>query len=284
MIRRPPRSTLFPYTTLFRSRSLGLPEGEFDVPLMVVDRSFLDDNQLSYRAFRPGGGPLAQATPQPGLPPSDEVVGDRILVNGAVQPFFEVAARRYRLRLLNAANFTTYNFALSTGEDLVQIATESGLLPAPITRKGVMLGPAERAEVIVDFSGKLGQSLTLMSLPSEEGGQTAASGAPPQAELMQFRVTRPAVDGSRVPDRLRPLPDWVRELSPAPTRTWVFELDYDKSKARPAWGINGLQFDPDRVDAYPRMGTTETWQLVNVSNVTHLIHLHAADWYTLSRN
>src|SRR3712207_7445023 len=72
MIRRPPRSTLFPYTTLFRSRSLGLPEGEFDVPLMVVDRSFLDDNQLSYRAFRPGGGPLAQATPQPGLPRSEE--------------------------------------------------------------------------------------------------------------------------------------------------------------------------------------------------------------------
>src|SRR3712207_8561732 len=28
MIRRPPRSTLFPYTTLFRSRNLGLPEHE----------------------------------------------------------------------------------------------------------------------------------------------------------------------------------------------------------------------------------------------------------------
>src|SRR3712207_8227109 len=27
MIRRPPRSTLFPYTTLFRSRRRGLPEG-----------------------------------------------------------------------------------------------------------------------------------------------------------------------------------------------------------------------------------------------------------------
>src|SRR3712207_7001436 len=27
MIRRPPRSTLFPYTTLFRSKSTGLPPG-----------------------------------------------------------------------------------------------------------------------------------------------------------------------------------------------------------------------------------------------------------------
>src|SRR5258707_9477389 len=28
MIRRPPRSTLFPYTTLFRSRRLRIPEGQ----------------------------------------------------------------------------------------------------------------------------------------------------------------------------------------------------------------------------------------------------------------
>src|SRR2546422_7837250 len=32
MIRRPPRSTLFPYTTLFRSRAAGV--SNFDVPLL----------------------------------------------------------------------------------------------------------------------------------------------------------------------------------------------------------------------------------------------------------
>src|SRR3712207_8216291 len=31
MIRRPPRSTLFPYTTLFRSRSPGFPKGLYSV-------------------------------------------------------------------------------------------------------------------------------------------------------------------------------------------------------------------------------------------------------------
>src|SRR3989442_9848745 len=35
MIRRPPRSTLFPYTTLFRSRFIG--EGEADAALAPVD-------------------------------------------------------------------------------------------------------------------------------------------------------------------------------------------------------------------------------------------------------
>jgi FtsP/CotA-like multicopper oxidase with cupredoxin domain len=262
--------------------ALPLPRGEFDVPLMVVDRSFLADNQLADPFFKPQGGALGTATPQGGLPPSDEVVGERVLVNGVVQPYFEVAARRYRLRLLNAANFTSYNFALSSGDEMVQVATESGLLPAPLRRRQILLGPAERAEVVVDFSGKLGQQLVLRSesLPDARGAN-----APPAADLMQFRVTRPGgADDSRVPEQLRPLPAWAGELSPSPDRVWVFELDYDRDRLQPAWGINGRTWNPDRVDAYPRVGTAETWQLTNASNVAHAIHLHSADWVTLSRN
>jgi FtsP/CotA-like multicopper oxidase with cupredoxin domain len=260
---------------------LPLPKGEHDVPLMIVDRSFLADNQLANPFFRPQGGPLGSATPQGGLPPNDEVVGERILVNGGVQPYFEVAARRYRLRVLNAANFTSYNIALSTGEDLVQIGTESGLLPAPIRRRQILLGPAERAEIVVDFAGKLGQQLVLRSesLPDERGAN-----APPAADLMQFRVVRPALDDSSVPGQLRPLPGWAKDLAAAPDRVWVFELDYDRNRLQPAWGINGQTWNPDRVDAYPRLGTTESWQLTNASNVTHVIHLHSGDWVTLSRN
>src|SRR5438270_10958585 len=43
MIRRPPRSTLFPYTTLFRSRRIASPRGdEFDAPALEV---FAGDRQ-----------------------------------------------------------------------------------------------------------------------------------------------------------------------------------------------------------------------------------------------
>src|SRR2546422_2202426 len=37
MIRRPPRSTLFPYTTLFRSVAFGDPE--FDLDMVLVERA-----------------------------------------------------------------------------------------------------------------------------------------------------------------------------------------------------------------------------------------------------
>jgi FtsP/CotA-like multicopper oxidase with cupredoxin domain len=262
--------------------ALPLPKPPYDIPLMIVDRSFLADNQLANPFFKPQGGPLGSATPQGGLPPNDEIVGERILVNGVPQPYFEVEARRYRLRVLNAANFTSYNLALSTGDEMTQIGTESGLLPEPIARRQVLLGSAERAELVLDFSGKLGQQVVLRSesLPDSRGAN-----APPAADLMQFRVTRPAIgDASSVPPKLRPLPEWAKDLSPSPDRVWIFELDYDENRVQPAWGINGQTWNPDRVDAYPRLGTTESWQLTNASNVTHLIHLHSADWVTLQRN
>src|SRR5690554_8177433 len=51
MIRRPPRSTLFPYTTLFRSDNMRLLDRFEAVGLMnSKDRQTLQDIYLSYRA------------------------------------------------------------------------------------------------------------------------------------------------------------------------------------------------------------------------------------------
>src|SRR2546430_13683496 len=60
MIRRPPRSTLFPYTTLFRSRALRLPHGTGSVTLTPLD-GYVEDrkstrlnsshSQISYAVF-----------------------------------------------------------------------------------------------------------------------------------------------------------------------------------------------------------------------------------------
>src|SRR2546427_6781947 len=45
MIRRPPRSTLFPYTTLFRSHSPGVPGMAGDQPLLIALRLQHPPNQ-----------------------------------------------------------------------------------------------------------------------------------------------------------------------------------------------------------------------------------------------
>src|SRR5947199_10047000 len=118
-----------------------LPSGAFDLPLAVADRQFDKNNQIPY-VFDPNG-----------------VTGNKILINGVYQPYLEVGDRKYRLRTLNASNHRTYNLALSTGDIFTQIGTESGLLPAPVGRTEMRMGPAERVDVVVDFAGKLRQNL-----------------------------------------------------------------------------------------------------------------------------
>jgi spore coat protein A len=233
--------------------SLPLPTGEYDVPLMITDRTIAADGSMPY-VFNPRG-----------------VVGNTILVNGRPQPYMEVADRRYRLRLLNASNTRQYEFMLSTGEQLVQVATESGLLPRRVDRQRIRMGPGERVEIVLDFAGRLGQDLVLRNM-LDNGALT---------DVMQFRVRRD-VDGNTpaVPQQLRPEP-----VHPAPvqTRTWNFGQTNDPDGSA-RWVINGLSYDHNRIDARPRLGTTERWVLRNTSNQDHLVHLHDVDWRMVTRN
>lgn len=227
--------------------ALGLPAGEFDVPLLITDRSFDSANQLSYSFDATG------------------VTGDHLLVNGVVQPHFEVGDRRYRFRILNASNIRDYELELSNGAQLTQIGTEAGLLPAPVSRQQILIGPAERVDVVIDFSGLLGQNVVLLN----RAGRGATS------EIMQFRVRRDLTDGSTVPASLRPL-DTVGE--PTVTRVWDF------GRKNGAWTINGLPFNTSRVDAQPVLGTTEKWVLRNTGGWSHVVHIHDVDQQLISRN
>ena len=89
------------------------------------------------------------------------VLGDVVLVNGVPWPRHEVDGARYRLRLLNASNARRFEFALdpppSGGSPFVQIASDGGLLAAPLARESITLASAERAEVVVDFGGVPGR-------------------------------------------------------------------------------------------------------------------------------
>jgi spore coat protein A len=245
--------------------SLGLPTGRYDVPLLVSDRSFTADNHL-VEPFPPNS------------PPGDETVGNRILVDGRVSPYLDVATHRYRFRLLNASNFESYDFALSDGQSMVQIGT-GNLLPKPVVRRDILLGPAQRADVIVDFAGELGHNIVLRSIARTN--QTPSGIATPTAPIMQFRVTQKVTDHSRLPSTLEKTP--AINAPTKPSFTWTFALG-GNAKTGTYWTVNGKPFDPKRVDVEVPLGSTQTWQLRNVSPITHYIHLHEEEWHTLSRD
>jgi spore coat protein A len=224
-----------------------LPAGDQDVPLAISDRSFDANNQISY-SFQSNG-----------------VTGDHALVNGLPQPYLAVADRMYRFRILNASNIRNYQLELSNGQSMTQIGTESGLLPAPVQRQSILLSPAERVDVVVDFNGQLNQQIVLRN--------TLENGA--LGQLVQFRVDRHEIDTSSVPVTLRPQENIG---TPIVTRT------FDFGRGGGQWRINGLPFDPNRIDAQPVLGTTERWILRNSGGWDHTVHIHDVDQQLISRN
>jgi FtsP/CotA-like multicopper oxidase with cupredoxin domain len=250
-------------------RALPLPDGDRDLPLLICDRSFDRHNQLT-DPFR-----------EPGHAPFDQVVGRHILVNGAVTPHHPVEACRYRLRVLNASNFRAFNLAVGGGATITQVGTESGLLPAPLERSRVLIGPAERVDLIVDFSRCAHRDVVLRSV-ARRGGPNRVGSRAYEGPLMEFRVgRRPRRDPSRVPAELRPLPGWVAEAPDEVAYEWRISVGGGFS---PSWLLNDRTFDPGRVDHRARLGSTEAWRLVNDTKVAHVLHLHHTDWHVLSRN
>jgi spore coat protein A len=260
-----------------RERQFHLPTGRYDVPLMVSSRSFTSKNQLT----NPFRGRVASMTAKTGpqAPPGDATVGNRILVDGRFAPYLRVATHRYRLRLLNSSNFQTYDFALSDGRPFVQIGTGSDLLPKPVIRQNILLGPAQRADVIVDFHGELHQRVLLESIARTDHAPSGVQ--TPTASLMQFRVTRTVKDSTRLPSKLEKPPPI--KAPKKVSMTWTIALG-GNAKTGTYWMINGKPFDPHRVDVEVPLGSTQTWLLKNVSPITHFIHLHEEEWHTISRD
>ena len=82
------------------------------------------------------------------------VLGDQLLVNGKPDVTMPIAARAYRLRLLNGSNSRIYNLGWEDGAPFTVIGTDGGLLEKPVERPYLTLAPAERVEIWVDFSGR----------------------------------------------------------------------------------------------------------------------------------
>jgi spore coat protein A len=257
--------------------SLNLPAGDRELLLVCAERDFDSNNQLT--------DPFTDAP----APPSDDSVGiglqqnERMLVNGVPEPYHPVDPVRYRLRILNASAFHPLNIQFDRGLSFWHIGTESGLLPSPNLTSSLLLGPAERADIVVDFANYAGQNVVLRSAPQQAGiipGTAAAD-----YDLVQFRVGALAVaDASSLPPAtLRALPAWTAGVTQTPDRVFAFGIGADPSGST-AWTINGRTYDPTRVDARPELGSTESWLLVNTSTTSHYIHIHDVDWLVVSRN
>jgi spore coat protein A len=249
--------------------ALPLPKGARDVPLLIADRAFAADGALPYPAIDP-------QLQRPGVTGDfhSGVLGDVALVNGVPWPFFEVAAARYRLRLLNASNARRYRLALDPapgeGAPFTQVGSDGGLLGAPQTLKNIYITPAARFDVVVDFGRyRPGTTVTLRNLLGDGG----------TAQIMQFRVGEAARDDTTIPATL----SRVERLDPASaTQTRSFAFNRATRDGHAVYRVNDRLFDPDFVAADPQLGATEVWTLTSTTH--HPIHLHLSPFQVLERD
>jgi spore coat protein A, manganese oxidase len=253
-------------------RSAGLPQGPFDIPIVIQDRLFNADGSLHYPVNDIEDGLI----PPVWIP---EFFGNIAVVNGKVWPNLTVQRGLYRFRLLNGSNARVYHLFLSNGQSMYQVATDGGLLNAPAEITELLLTPGERAEVLIDFSvvpaGTTIQLLNDAPIPFPDGDPNDLP------EIMQFTVSGAGGPRRPVPTRLRRTP--IPTLTPTNVRdlTLVEVMDPDLDEPITAL-LNNLPWHTEEIET-PTVNTVEQWNIINTTGDAHPIHLHLVQFLIKER-
>jgi FtsP/CotA-like multicopper oxidase with cupredoxin domain len=226
-------------------------------------------------------------------------LGDKYLCNGKVQPYFKVARRRYRLRLLDMGPSRFYHLQLTNPDNPAQvipfwqITTDGNLLPRPLNVTHVRLSVAERADVIVDFARLTAPDgpaagatrLWLDNRMEQQDGKGPTGNLLPPGQvgnvLIEFRLGAAQIDNSRDPAQIASfapitLPPLER---PVVTRRFKF------GRSNGQWTVNGRPISCAEVRFTMQRGSTERWLIENsAGGWMHPIHHHFVEGRILSRN
>jgi FtsP/CotA-like multicopper oxidase with cupredoxin domain len=247
---------------------LRLPSGvgRYDIPLLLQDKRFDSGGNLFFDQFDPEG-----------------FLGNHFLVNGKVQPYFKVEARKYRFRLLNGSMARYFEMCLADERDrdldFAFIASDGNLLERPLMLKKIVMGMAERADIIVDFSPFApGTKLYLVNrMRQDDPRKPALERLAPGVRMLRFEVGEKTADKSVIPP-------FLRALSPAPFNSSTRRRSFRFERTNGQWAINGKFFDHDRIDAKPQRGVPEIWRMETTGGWAHPVHVHLDDFRILSYN
>jgi FtsP/CotA-like multicopper oxidase with cupredoxin domain len=231
--------------------------GVNDIPLIVQDKSFGARGGLRRR--RPFGNILGH-------------LGDVIVVNGTVSPYVDVRHDRIRLRVLNASNGRVYRFHFEDHREFLMIASDSGLLEAPVPLRSHQLSPGERAEYVVTLSA--GETLRLQSSDPHLGmgfPMEQMNGGDDRFDIVELRADAELTSVPPVPGRLASI-ERLSERSAVRTRRFVLD-EFSR--------INGRTMDMNRIDAQVRLGDVEIWHIENPSDTFHNFHIHLVHFQIL---
>lgn len=262
--------------------ALALPRtyGVDDFPLVIQTKDFDANNQVMVHSN------------------SDDIA----MVNATIDGILSTPAQVVRCRVLNGSSQRIFNLGLSGNQTFYQIASDGGLLAAPITLTRLKLAPGERAEILIDFSNMNGQTVQLKSyaseLPNGNYGATnpgmgqgmTLTGYNPNPlnganfDLMTFNI------GTSTANPITSIPTTLVTVNPIPqatvtnTRTITFtSSSMGMNALNGDFLFNNQTFDMGVVNQTVILGSTEIWTLTNQSPIAHPFHIHDVQFNILDR-
>jgi spore coat protein A, manganese oxidase len=288
----------------------------WEIPLAIQDRSFNADGSLHYPDsrfdFDNFPGPYV---PEPGsdLSPiwNPEAFFNTMVVNGRTWPVQAVEPDMYRFRILNGCNARFLILKLVTATDInnpqtwvalpnqfTQIGAEQGLLPIPVVLDQLLIAPAERADVIVNFSNIAPDTqVYLVNVGPDEpfgGGEPNrdfhAADAATTGQVMMFNVVTDNLGRGEnfsiplsVPTETIPEPTVTRRLSLNEMMSEIWDGPaaallgtYDNGNPTPMMWV-------EMITETPKLGDTELWEIYNFTADAHPIHLHLVHFQVVNR-
>ena len=248
-------------------QALDLPRGVLDIPLVIQDRYLNGARTLDY------------------APTSSQrlngMLGDTVFVNGTPDAYHEVDAGLHRLRVLNGGNARILRLAFSDGRRFSIIGTDGGLLDRPYEVSETYLAPAERVELLVDFSD-LGaaEESALVSLPF---------GTATVPEQQGYGLTVLRFVGTGASGHTRPAPATLASLPPLGAVGEVAHTFMLDTSPIPREGhhhrINGKVFEMDSFESWRlTVGRPEVWEIVNNHTMPHPMHVHGTQFRIIDRD
>jgi FtsP/CotA-like multicopper oxidase with cupredoxin domain len=214
-------------------------------------------------------------------------IGNTVTVNGAVHETFSVrSGERIRLRLINASNARIYSLAFEGHEPWLIAFDGQPLEPRPLVKDNLVLGPAQRADLIIDCRAGRGSRRRVVD-----------GFYPRQAyRLMDLTYSADAPIGGAsrpvagLPANPYPRPDLVR-----PERHRIVfgggmmgAMPSQRDHKGMFWTVNGTPVPEDHHHHAPlmtlRRGRSCIFELVNDTRWHHPIHIHGHVFSVVSRN
>jgi FtsP/CotA-like multicopper oxidase with cupredoxin domain len=227
-----------------------------------------------------------------------EFFGDNCLVNGKAFPYLDVQRRKYRFTCLNGSQSRFYNLVFNKAVPITQIGVDVGFLDSPQAIRSIVIGPAERVDVIVDFSQlAAGTKVVLIDSPLPPG---IVSPTRPLGDCMQFRVVGTPVTKSEFGAPV--LPGWTatgptpRPGAPVTISKVTLEEVMGRGGKPVMAVVNGSPFmkrdSAGMMLAEPTApfttevvnnGETVEWLYLNLTSDSHPFHTHLAHFEVMGR-